>query len=264
MGIKPKMYLRKIAGKSYRKIKNVIYKPNPNAILLFGLNKSGTSATINLIAHSANISILDDFPYKLGDWDDVVYGKENFIKYLNKHGYAFSKDLIRFPMNQQAIDFASSYFLMNKYIVTIRNPIDNIKSILSRLKLPGDLESLDVSKLNYHSNWIKMLNRKPHYIDSLIDCWNEAYSINEIINCPNAVIFKYEDFIDDKETYISQKVHELDLKPKNSIKEFVNVQYQPKGTGQNNLEFFGERNLSKIVNQTKPIAKNFGYDLNNY
>ncbi len=255
------MYLKKIAGISYRKIRDIIHKPNPDAILLFGLNKSGTSVTINLIAQRANITFFDDFTYNLGDWDNVVYGREDFIKYLNKHGYTFSKDLLRFPMNQQAIDFAFSYFYMRKYIITVRNPIDNIKSILAKLKLPGNLEALDVSKLNLHPSWIGMLNRKSHYIDSLIHCWKETYSLKEVIDSPNAVIFNYEDFKSDKERYITQKVYELGLEPKMSIKEFINVQYQPKGTGTSNLEFFGHKNLNKIITQTETLARNFGYNL---
>lgn len=255
------MILREQAGKLYRILRNYLYRPNPNATLLFGLHKSGTSAAIKLIAFRAGISFFDDFPYRLGDWDDVMKGNLKLISYVNKHSYAFSRELIRYPIEPKAIDLATSFFKMNKYIVTVRNPIDNIKSILSRLKIRGDLNELNVSKLDCHSNWLKMLSKRDNYIDSLIQCWLEAYDQLEWINSNHCVLFKYEDFVKDKKGYITDKVIELGYKPKKSIDHFVEIQYQPKGTNVSNREFFGRKNLEKIISAIHSLAFQYGYDL---
>lgn len=251
--------MRSQMGKIYKILKSYIYKPNPNAILLFGLNKSGTSATINLLARRAGISCFHDFVYYLGGWEDVLEGNIELKSYINRYSYAFSKDLIRFPMSPKEIDLAATFFKLDKYVVTVRNPADNIKSILSRLKLPGDLEKLDLSTLNLHLDWIKMLSKKPNYIDSLIQCWLESYNQLEFMNSNHCVLFKYEDFIKNKIGYITEKVEKLGLEAKYPIDHLVDVQYQPKGTEMSNLDFFGRKNLDKIISSTYILASKLGY-----
>ena len=253
------MYLRTFIGKKYRYIRNYLYQPNRKAILLLGLNKSGTSVTINLISKKADISFFDDFPYRLGGFEKVLSGNTTLESYVKKHSYYFSKEIIRYPIQPEAIDLARKCFEMNKYLLTIRHPANNIKSILSRLNIRGDLKNLDTSKLNIHSNWLRMLTKKENYIDSLIACWNEAYSQEELIRTQNCIIFKYEDFLKNKELYITNKVKELGLEPKFSIEEYLNTQYQPSGTNKSNLVFFGANNYEKIKNNTNIIANKFGY-----
>lgn len=254
------MKIRAKVGIVYRKLRNYVYRPNPDATLLFGLNKSGTTVTINLLAHIAGKTFYDDFTNKLGDWEDVMTGKCSLNSYVHKHSYPFSKDFIRFPIEPQSMVKANSFFSLNKYIITIRKPADNIKSILSRLKIPGDLDELEVSEHNIHPMWMKMLTKKQNYIDSIIQCWLEAYDQPQFIDSEKSVLFKYEDFVTDKTGYIAQKVIELGYMQKKSIDHLIDVQYQPKGIRTSNLKFFGKHNFEKIIAKTGSIASKYGYD----
>ena len=260
--IRKLLYYRRVrhqARKNLKKHRNLCFHPNPDAILLFGMDRSGLTVAFNLIASRAGLTFPDDFTSHLRGWENVLKGNYDFFDYLKKNSYAFSKAIIRFEMDSESVKFARSFFKMEKYIITIRNPIDNIKSILLRLKIPGNLESLDVNSLNFHREWMNMFTKSENYIESLIVSWKELYDQPELINSHQSIIFKYEDFLKDRESYVTSKVIELGLKPVKSIDRLINIRYQPIGNQISNLEFFGNKNLERIYSATYDIAEKFGY-----
>lgn len=253
-------FLKKIKT-TFRYTRNYLYKPNPNATLLLGLNKSGTTVTIHLIAHRAGLTFTDDPTYKIGGFDNVLNKGRSLKSYLDENSYMFSKEIIRFPIEPRSLACAKSFFNMDKYIVTVRNPINNIKSILSRLGIGGKLEELDTNNLNFHKDWVYMLTRKENYIASLAQCWVDAYDQDLIFDENKSIIFKYEDFMSDKIGYITKKVIELGYEPKNDIQSLIDIQFQPKGTGKANNDFFSKKNLEIVKNMTGNLASKFGYNL---
>ncbi|MEP2448768.1 MAG: hypothetical protein ABJI69_16160 [Balneola sp.] len=243
-----------------KRLRNIFHTPNKQATLLFGLNKSGTTVTINLIAARAGLTFTDDFPYHLGDFDKVLNKQVTLEDYVNLHSYEFSKDLIRFPDQPEAVDMARKYFDKKKYLLTVRNPVDNIRSILGRLKIPGDLNFLDLNTLELHPNWIKMLGQKEHYIESIATCWFNTYNSFYPFDS-ECILFKYEDFLSNKIDYIDLKVNELGFERVNSIQDIINVQYQPKGPSVNSTDFFSKKNLERIYTITGDLMTKYGYSV---
>src|SRR5690606_13286481 len=179
-----------------------------------------------------------------------------------KYSHAFSKDIIRFPTQQHVLIQAREYFNITKYILVVRNPLDNIKSILSRLKIPGNLKTLNKSKLDIHPLWLRMLTQDENYLVSLANCWLQTYSQFDISD-EKCVLFRYENFMEDKIKYVTKIVEDLDLTPSYPIDQFINIQYQPKGSHSNNLEFFGKDNKRKLESILLPIACKYGYTFEN-
>lgn len=244
---------------AYQKVRYCLSRPNRKSILLFGLNKSGTTAALRLIAKSSASSYFDDFPYFLGGWEDVLAGKKSPDEYFFANKHAFSRDIIRFPIDQRSFELANDFFELSSFIVTVRNPIENIKSILSRLRIPGDRDSIEPEVIaSFHPEWRAMFSRRSNYIDSLIDCWVDAYQTERWVSDPNAVLFRYEDFLADKNAYIKRKVEQLGLRAQNTISADVDRQFQPAGSKMPNDIFFG-KNLDRIADRTRLVACKFGY-----
>lgn len=242
-------------------IKNFISKPNRKAIWIFGMQKSGTTAIAALLAKKTGKSVTLDTKYLWEPYSSQILSKEISIEELvNKYSYPFSKQIIKEPSATFIIDVIKQYFFLEKYVFIVRNPYDNIRSILNRLNLPGDKLSIDLSQINPNWQYIFQNEYGKNYIGVLAKRWVEANSQMEIINSESCVLVKYEDFILDKETYIENLAKELGLPKNKSISEIVNINYQSKGNRNTNImEFFGAKNLNIINNTCEKVMNKFNY-----
>ena len=73
-----------------------------------------------------------------------------------------------------------------------------------------------------------------NYISDHCESWNEAYGNKDMINSKSCILVKYEDFIEDKISFIEDLCTKLNLPLKNKA-------FQPEGNRQINIEdFFGD------------------------
>ncbi|MBN2662816.1 MAG: sulfotransferase, partial [Bacteroidales bacterium] len=152
------------------------------------------------------------------------------------------------------------------YVFIFRDPRDNIRSILNRLKLKGDLDNLNIDKLDIIDPWKEILKSKNvgvktnHYIKNLSHRWNIAFN-NCYNNDKNIIIVKYEDFLKNKVGFIKDLCDKTKLKYKTDITNFTEIQYQPKGDGNASwVNFFGEANLRNINTICSDGIKHLEYD----
>ncbi len=242
-------------------LKNSIYRPNKDAVFIFGLQKSGTSAIAGLLAECTDKSVTIDTKYL---WypknEEIISGKIRVEDYVRKFSHPFSKDIIKEPNSTFFIEQLQEYFYLHKYIFILRNPLDNIRSILNRLGLPGDKQDIDLNDVPV--NWRSMFNKtkgKDH-ITVLANRWVEANSQSNIIKSDACILIKYEDFLLDKERCIESIAHKIGFKPKKSIKHIMDKQFQPKGNPDADLmAFFKERNYDKIINICGDIMEEYNY-----
>lgn len=241
---------------------NLISKPNKDALWIFGFQKSGTTAIASLLAHMAGCTLSIDPKVLWSPYSKLIKNGELSIeKHAERFSYVFSKDIIKEPSTTFYIDKIESFFSLKKYVFIIRNPYSNIRSILNRLGLPGDCESIDIGEV--HPSWRnKFENNGEDYIQDLAQLWlkvnsQDYYQFNE-----RCVLVKYEDFMKDKENFI----HELCVKSgrpaKNSIQGIKNRQFQPKGVDMDLLEFFGQDNIQKIDAVCGKRMEELGYNKN--
>ncbi|WP_341200554.1 hypothetical protein [Croceibacter atlanticus] len=227
--------------------KNFIYKPNPNPILIFGFPKSGTSAIAYLLSIRTNKSLTSDTKYL---WEPYISNIKNesidLKAHINKYSYPFSKDIIKEPNMVFIVEKILNIYKNPKILIIEREKLSNIRSILNRLKLPGDLkENPKINSVN--KNWRAFIfKQNNHYIDVLNNHYLESQKNLQLLKEFNPVYIKYEDFCKNKIGEIDRISTELNLKIKCEINDFLNVQYQPKGlVNSTNSDFFGE-NIVKL------------------
>ena len=252
-----------------QRILSYFSKINPKPLFILGNPKSGTTIIAHLLSKATQQSLTSDIKirtkyapllleFKLMDIQDLI----------QQHKYEFSKDIIKEPFLSFCTDDLVKIYPDSKFIWIVRNPFQNIRSILNRLNIPGDLKDLnfnDYIELDKTPDWKLNLQSKmfgyksKNYIEALAYRWNEAFNIY-LRNQEKIILVKYEDFLINKKQFIKDVIKTIELKIKKDISSEVNVQYQPKGDSNINLkEFFGKRNYETISKICKENMLKSGY-----
>ena len=171
-----------------RNVRNYFAQPNRNSIFILGNQKSGTSAIANLLSQATSKSLTPDFISAIDHPTlslELSFDLLAFSDFVQKYKFEFSNQIIKEPILSFYIDKLIKEFPESIFILIVRNPYHNIRSILNRLSIPGDLENI-----NYHN--YDTLNRFPvwklalqsemlgltssNYIEAMANRWN--YIIN--------------------------------------------------------------------------------------
>lgn len=242
---------------------NFYKKPNRNAIWVFGFQKSGTSAIAALFARKVDKSVTIDCKYLWEPYRSEMF-KKGVTRHVNKYSLEFSRDIIKEPGATFFIPKIESYFCLDKYIFIIRNPYDNIRSILNRLQVPGNQDSIDLNDLNFR--WRSKFKRNGiNYVQDLAELWLEANNQKSYMSSEKCVLVKYEDFVNDKIGFIEGLAKEFNLENVNDISNIVDKPFQPKGNSDTDiLKFFGKRNLEVISEICGERMKELGYNQKKY
>lgn len=231
-------------------------KINPKPIIILGNQKSGTSAIAMLLASLTNKSVHIDL---MRSNEQNIYVKlkqkrakfEDFIKF---NRLEFSKDIIKEPNLTLFYDELIEYFPLARLVLVVRDPRSNIRSILDRYKIPGNLEQMTPEHYeNLVRSWPSVFDaswlgfRGENYIEMLAGRWNYMADVF-FLHAERIILVKYEDFLKDKIGVIYRLAEELGLEKINDISEQINIQYQPAGKNRNlkYIDFFGEKNLERI------------------
>jgi len=233
--------------------KRFLGRPNSSPILIFGNQKSGTSAIASLLADYAGCTKTIDIPElwpPMGK--DILIGRKDFSSCFPKLNYQFSSDIVKEPMMTFFLRQVLDHFPHGKGVFIVRDPRDNIRSLLNRRKLPGDLASIKGHEMAKGKTLIGdpdlwELNREENnYIDQMALRWNHAFE-QYLKSQGELTLVKYEDFMADKMKFIEELAIELSLSKQGEIFDKVDVQYQPSGNKNVTwIDFFGSKNLNKI------------------
>lgn len=251
--------LKENLKKIWEAYQHKIAKPNKDALWIFGMQKAGTSAIAGLLAHKANKSITIDTPLL---WTPHIQklqnGEINLKDQMSFNSFDFSKEIIKEPNATYLLDEVQENFNMAKYVFVIRNPFDNIRSILNRLDVEGNHRNIEISKI--HPAWRGLFkNNGDDYIIDLAQIWLETYSKDKFINSMRCILVKYEDFKKDKNKTIDKICTHLNYETVNSIDELKNHNFQPKGNPNVDLKVFFGSNYEIINDICGKQMRKFGY-----
>jgi len=252
------------------KIKCIGKKKHPSPIFILGNQKSGTSVISGLLGEISSKKTAIDlfysgFNYSLfQEWKDKRISTEKFIK---NNKLEFSSEIIKEPHLSVFYQELKSQFPNSKFVMIVRNPFDNIRSILDRLDVNGNITELDKSDKNkfFHS-WNLLLNNmwikggKTQYIEVLSERWNIICN-TYLENKENMILIKYEDFLLNKEEMIKILSSKLKLNNNKEISHLLEKQFQIKGRRKDVdlTDFFGKQNYQKIESICKENMKELGY-----
>jgi hypothetical protein len=248
---------------------NSLARVNREPIFILGNQKSGTSAICSLLAMSTGLAVSVDLRRETGRqfYLRIVNGDVPFSKLIDRNRWSFSRDIVKEPNLTLFYRDLRSHFPAAKYVMIVRDPRDNIRSILNRVNVPGNLDELGTSEdydidpgfaLVLGPYWPD-IRTWPHYIEQLAERWN--YCCDVYLGHRNDMILvRYEDFDADKEQTILRLARTLNLSPRYEIKDKVNLPFQPKG--QRTVPwsvFYGEENLARIERVCGSRMASLGY-----
>lgn len=270
--------LMKYADKLKRKVKYAYLtrfaKIEKDPIIVLGHQKAGTSAIAVLLAKATGVSATIDMfqPNRASLRFEVFDGEIPLSEFIQKNRLYFSTKIIKEPNLTFLYDELLETFPRAKFVFVVRDPRDNIRSILNRLKIAGDRETLDAKEIRflsdeYMSIWQAIIDgrmpktRGDTYIEKLAHRWVvSAQEYRQHRN--NMVLVKYEDFLLDKQSKIAETADKVGLPVKFDITDDLETNFQPPGN--RNVKwhtFFGDQNLSRIEAITHQEMIHFGYEI---
>lgn len=244
----------------------MLYEPRADPIVVLGNQKTGTSAIAHLLADHCGLSKTIDVPEL---WyptlADLLRGELELSEVVRANPKPFSAELLKEPNLTFMYPAVRRAFPGARFVFVNRAPGQNIRSILNRMGLPGDLDDLAQGEWKVPASWAPAFDPSvfatdsTHYVDMLADRWNRAADV--YLEHPDEMVaVRYEDFVRDKAATIAALARALELPARRDIAAAVDVQYQPRGDRAVSLEeFFGPRNLLRIERICGSRARACGY-----
>ena len=239
-------------------------------IVVFGNQKSGTTVIATLLAELGGLTRTIDIPVL---WpprvNKVIERGQGFARTVRKNPLCFAKELIKEPNLTFLLPQVKEYFPRGRFLFVVRDPRDNVRSLLDRVGLPGDLSALDETHhipppwglLFASEGWgINCDMEDPNYVELLACRWNKCVEMYLQYN-DMATMVRYEDFVSNKIGTISQLAKKLGVRAKKDISAKLDKQYQRKGDRRNWpwKRFFGTENLLKIEKVCDTYMNEMGY-----
>jgi hypothetical protein len=236
---------------------------------MIGNQKSGTTAIAALLSMYTKNSVTIDIRGIRGYNNIQLFtGQIDFTDFVKKNKFDFSKKIIKEPSLTFYHDALKKMFPHSTFVLIVRDPRDNIRSILNRVSLEGNCDDIDLDSIPglpiawkhiIDSRWLGVKGNS--YIDYLAERWNMAVDVylnNEV----DMILVRYEDFNKDKVKSIAKLARELELTGKCDISDSVDIQFQPAGNRAVSWKkFFGEKNLLKINRRCSERMKLLGYSI---
>ncbi|MGH0035726.1 MAG: sulfotransferase family protein [Myxococcota bacterium] len=237
-------------------------------VFVLGHQKSGTSAIAALLGEVSGLPATVDLQREVHkpSYLELSSGRTTFERFVQRNRLDFSRPIIKeanlTPYREELV----RCFPGARFVFVVRDPRDNIRSILNRLDVRGDLDELQPGdpllpnpgwRLILRPGWLEIEGR--NYVERLAARWVRfAHTYWE---APGQFeLIRYEDFMASKAAVIEDLARRLGLPTLRDISSRVDVQYQPRGNkGVDWLEFFGKRNLAWIDQRCSGWLERFGY-----
>ena len=230
--------------------------PRPDPIFVLGHQKSGTTAVAALLSEAtertATLDILED--HRNRDFCRVLGSEMPIEDYVSRYPVAFRKCIIKEPNLTLMGPQLAERFPDARWVMVIRDPVQNIRSLLDRVGVAGDLDHLDGDAIRALQAPWNLLFEHPtgdadwpeHYIDQLAERWCLFAQVTwKMPTVP--IVVRYEDFSKDKQGCIESLANELGETVRVDIASRVDIARQPAGARRMRPEadVFGN-NLARI------------------
>lgn len=243
-------------------------RPNERAIMVLGNSKSGTTVIAALLAEYGALSVTLDFWPRLrrpSTLAAVHDGRLSFDRFVHRFRADFSRDVIKDPHLTFLYPQLAERFPEARYVMVVRDPRENIRSILNRLGLPGDRDDLGPGDYRRMRPLWEAILKAPwldvdgNYIQRLAGRWSLGAGVYRR-HVDRMQLIRYEDFLTDKEAAIEELADRLGVPRAGSIADRLDTRYQPQGDRDVDwLDFFGRKNLGIIESVCEREARALGY-----
>lgn len=240
-------------------------------VIVAGMPKSGTTAIAKLLGESAKLPVCSD-PFHLLDKRGIDFREELFSGRLSlfelwrKYRHHFKGRVVKDPNFPLFLGELCQFFPEAQFVFIVRDPRENIRSILSRLKMPGDPAEGNEILESLSGAWANVLNGKlpdmpgDDYLEKMAWRWRISAE-NYLDNQKHVRLIRYENFRINKRMEIEKLTKHLGYNVLKDISPLVDIQFQPKGSSSgSHQDFFGSENLARIERITAPLMHRFDYE----
>jgi hypothetical protein len=250
-------------------VRNFLAQPHPDPIFALGNQKSGTSAIAALLGMATNLSTTIDLRREVGKqtYPRIVSGELEFDELIRRNPLDFSRAIIKEPNLTLFYTELRARYPESRFVFVVRDPRDNIRSILDRLRIAGDLTRLEASHMHHvdpgfalvlDGRWCGIEGGE-HYIDRLAERWNACADV--YLSCADEIrLLRYEDFRADKRGAIEQLARHLGCRVSRDISDKVDIQFQQPGRHAVAWDVFFANNLRRIEARCSERMREFGYE----
>lgn len=241
----------------------------PNPLLVFGNQKSGTSAIAGLLGAATGQTVQNDLFTRYGaEAIPVLKGEAPLSAIWAKSAPYLERDILKEPEFVFFSDELSEIFAGSKRIFIVREPFDNIRSIYNRLSIDGRSERVDRSVHREIAAtrplWLPVLEGPrveltgESLIETLAMRWKFAANVY-LQDQAKYLLVRYETFLADRVGTIEQVATELGFSVTKDITAQAMVSFQPPGQPMDPLQFFGEENVRRALDICRCEAAALGY-----
>lgn len=189
---------------------------NERPVFVLGNQKSGTTVIASLLATYADLTATIDFRFPAAALLlKVQEGELTMEEFVERRAFYFSRDLIKEPGLTFLFQSLVARFPHAQFVMILRDPRDNLRSLLNRLEIPGRLESIGPRHFRgLNVIWRKIVQgevveeRDCNYIENLALRWHLAAE-TYLQNTAQMHLVRYEDFCTDKARTIACLAQEL-------------------------------------------------------
>jgi hypothetical protein len=248
------------------RVRDLVARINPEPIFVLGNQKSGTSAIASLLGELTGRSVTVDLRREISDQliPRIMKGEASVEQLIRRNRMGFASQIIKHPNLTLIHALLADRFPRARWVFVVRDPRDNIRSILDRLGIPGTKTRVTREEwAEIPRAWQGVLGGDPttNPIASLAARWNLLLN-PYLVHSDQMILIRYEDFVLDKSKAIRLLADEIGLEVRGNILKRVDHQFQPQGAnrGVDPLKFFGVENLTTIELLCISGMKALGYE----
>jgi len=173
----------------YYDVRDAMARPAGDPVFVLGNQKSGTTAIAALLGlatgEPATLDLRRETRHDF--YRRITSGEVHFDRLVRRNALDFSRRIVKEPNLTLFYPQLRRRFPAARFAFVLRDPRDNIRSILDRVELPGDLQRLEPGRLAHvdpgfalvmDGTWCGITSGG-HYVDKLAARWNACLDVYE-------------------------------------------------------------------------------------
>lgn len=243
---------------------------HPAPVFVLGNQKAGTTAIAALLAECAGQEYVHDTLYRRKKrLKDLLDENPTVAEFARSAPELFKASVIKDNDFTFLVPELRLAFPKARFVFIVRDPRDNIRSMLNRLEYSGAQDDLSASEREALRQrlpgWYEILTGASfgedggHYIDVLAARWVRAARV--YLDRPETMtLVRYEDFDAAKRATVEDLARTLGFPVVADVTASQDKQFQPLGDRTVTWpDFFGPANLERIDRICGPYLARFGY-----
>jgi hypothetical protein len=264
----PPRRIRALPRRILRAAQAPLASVNPRPVIVLGNQKAGTSAIAGLLAGATGSSVTLDLRNEQTARPAFIpcrLGQLPFGELVHRNRLDFSRDIVKEPNLSLLYPQIAEHFPDSPIVMIVRDPRDNIRSLLNWMRIPGDRPGVEerdprtlttVQRSVLDARWLGL--PAGHYVESLAQRWNAIADVH-LAHADRVRLVRYEEFCRDKPRAIAGIAASLGLAVTRDVSGEVDRQFQPRGDRSVTWPAFFGQNLSRITDACGDRMRVLGY-----